>query len=290
MLKKILFPGFSVFIFAAALFSLPAFDWPQEEIESDTFFTYFAHLRGGVISPSLVFSGSDQIKAADEGVVTAVISEHDESPLFESTLGNAVIVAHKDSLVTVYANLNADEQEQRATLTNVEQGTPLGTCGSSGWQEGNALLEFQVADLKAKTLINPRVLMPRFGNELELSITNLTAVNKKGKVFDFSTTKKLPAGTYKIYRDCQQRAMPYKTSVFVNGVLADSVTYDTLTSQNGKICTNGRIKYPLTALYPDSKKQLAGEVSIPKGHTRITVTVTDILGKEKSLTYAVEAL
>ena len=207
MIKKI----FTLVFALASVSGAFAFDWPQNEIESDSFFTYFSHLRGGVISPSLVFSGSNEIKTADEGLVTAVISEHDESSLFESTLGNAVIVAHKDSLITVYANLNSAEQDERLSLTSVESGTPLGNCGNSGWQEGNALLEFQVADLKAKTLINPRVLMPRFGNELPLYITNVSAVNKKGKTFDFSTVKRLASGTYSIYRELQQTAMPYKT-------------------------------------------------------------------------------
>ena len=285
MIKKI----FTLVFALASVSGAFAFDWPQNEIESDSFFTYFSHLRGGVISPSLVFSGSNEIKTADEGLVTAVISEHDESSLFESTLGNAVIVAHKDSLITVYANLNSAEQDERLSLTSVESGTPLGNCGNSGWQEGNALLEFQVADLKAKTLINPRVLMPRFGNELPLYITNVSAVNKKGKTFDFSTVKRLASGTYSIYRELQQTAMPYKTEVYVNGALADSITYDTLISKDGKICTNSHNKYPLSAIYPDSKKQLSGVISIPKGHSKITVSVTDILGKEKSLTYAIDA-
>ena len=50
------------------------FDWPQEEIMSDTFFTYFAHTRGGVINPSLIFSDSGEIKTSSKGTVTAVLS------------------------------------------------------------------------------------------------------------------------------------------------------------------------------------------------------------------------
>jgi len=285
--KKIITTNSLLFL---AMCSIFCFEWPQKEIKSDTFFTYFAQRRGGQISPSIVFSESEDIKTSGSGYVTAVISEHDEQPsLFESTLGNAVVINHADNLLTVYANLNADEQEERYSLKHVEENTPLGTCGSSGWQEGNALLEFQVIDLKTKSLVNPRLLMPRFGNELPLSITNVTAVNKKGTVFDLNIHRHLSSGTYYLYRDRQNKAMPYKTTILVNGAETDSITYDTLVSKNGKLSTSGKRNYPYELLYPDEKKQLIAEVTIPKGKNKISIAVKDALGKEKILTYTIEA-
>ena len=55
-------------LLAAALFiagQAAAFDWPQTEIESASFYSYFGQLRGGTISSSLVFTESADIKAAD---------------------------------------------------------------------------------------------------------------------------------------------------------------------------------------------------------------------------------
>lgn len=276
------------FIFTSA--ALFAFDWPQQEIMSDTFFTYFGQLRGGLMSPSLVFSGSDEIKTSDQGYVTVVLSEHDEQPdLFESTLGNAVIVQHKDSMLTVYANLSQEDHAQRYELNEVETAQPLGKCGNSGWQEGNALLEFQVIDLASKKLVNPRLLMPRFGKELPLTITNVTAVNKKGTVFDLNSQKSLASGTYYIYRDSQTLSMPYKTTVLINGTAVESITWDTIVASKGNLCTEGKKLYPVSTVYPNSKKQLIAEVTIPKGKSRLTISLTDILGNEKTLTYSVEA-
>ena len=286
-MKKITAFTLTALFSAAIVFS---FDWPQKEIKSDSFHTYFGQKRGGQISPSLVFTESDIIKTSGEGYVTAVLSEHDEeSGLFESTLGNAVITVHKDSLMTVYANLSSEEQEERYKLTKVTDGQPLGTCGISGWQEGNALLEFQVIDLKAKTLVNPRVLMPRFGNELPLTITNVTAVKKNGTIFDLNTQKHLASGTYLIYRDRQPKAMPYKSTVLINGAEADSLTWDTLIQKDGKICTQGRKNYPYSLIYPDKSRQLVAEVNIPKGRNKISLVLKDILGKEKTLTYTIDA-
>ena len=83
--------------------------------------------------------------------------------------------------------------------------------------------------------------------------------------------------------------MPYKTSVYVNGALADSITYETLLAKDGKICTNGRVNHPVAEVYPEKGKQLVAEFSLPKGHNTVTVIVADILGNEKTLTYNIDA-
>ncbi|WP_147615896.1 hypothetical protein [Treponema pectinovorum] len=284
-MKKIL--SFAFIILSSI--STFAFDWPQNEIMSDSFFTYFAQLRGSLLSSSLIFSGSTQIKTVEKGYVTMVLSEHDEEPfLFESTLGNAVLQMHDDKLLTVYANLDSQGQNERYLLDKVEKAVDLGECGISGWQEKNALLEFQVIDLVSKTILNPRILMPRFGNELPLNLSNICAINKKGAEIDFSSQKKIASGTYLLYADRQERAMPYKTTVLVNGALADTITYDTIVQIEGKLCTKGKKNYPTALIYPDSKKQLLAEISIPKGKTKITLIIADILGKEKTQTYNLE--
>ena len=55
--------------FFACLFSLTAFDWPQNEIASDSFSVYYGQLRGGLLSPSLVFSGSEEIDPTEPHVL-----------------------------------------------------------------------------------------------------------------------------------------------------------------------------------------------------------------------------
>lgn len=271
-----------------AVSALFAFDWPQNEILSDSFYSYFAQLRGGTIGTSLVFSESKEVKAADNGHIIAVISEHDEDELFESTLGNAVILAHKDSLVTVYANLDAENLPSLFAMTKVATGTSFGTTGTSSWQEGEGCLEFQVLDIKNRTYVNPRILMPRIGKELQLSIKDVVAISKKGTVYDLGTVKTMPSGVYQLYRERQEIAMPYKTTVFINGAVAESLTYDTLTENNGKICVNGKKNYDVATMYPNEKQQFLGEVTFTKGKDSIMVVTADILGKEKQIVYTVE--
>lgn len=284
-MKRLIFGS----VCALTISALFAFDWPQNEILSDSFYSYFAQLRGGTTGTSLIFSESKEVKACDDGKVIGVISEHDEDELFESTLGNAVILSHKDSLLTVYANLDADNLDSLYEMSDVTTGTPFGTTGLSGWQEGEACLEFQVLDTKNRTYINPRILMPRIGKELPLTIKNVTAVSKKGTVYDLGTTKTIPTGVYQIYRDRQETAMPYKTTIYINGAVAEALSYDTLSEKNGKISVTGKKNYDVKIMYPNDSKQFLGEITLVKGKNAVMITAADILGKEKQITYTLEA-
>ncbi|MFA6856637.1 MAG: M23 family metallopeptidase, partial [Treponema sp.] len=131
-----------VLLLFAASFPLSAFNWPQEEIMPDSFYSYFGQLRGGTISTSLVFANTSDVKAADNGKVIAVINEYDDdSCFFPSSLGNAVIVAHNDSLLTVYGNIDGETLSKVVyTSASVKNGTVFGSSGNSGWQQGRSSL------------------------------------------------------------------------------------------------------------------------------------------------------
>lgn len=271
-----------------AFSALFAFNWPQNEILSDSFYSYFGQLRGGTTGTSLVFSESKTVKAADDGRILAIISEHDEDELFESTLGNAAILAHKDALITVYANLDSENLPELYKMSVVKSGTSFGTTGTSSWQEGEGCLEFQVLDTKERAYVNPRILMPRIGKELPLTIKNVVAVNKKGVSYDLGTIKSMPSGVYMLYREKQDIAMPYKTIVYYNGAVAEALTYDTLSESNGRICVTGKKNYDVSVMYPNKEQQFLGEVTFTKGKAQVTVVAADILGKEKQIVYTMD--
>ncbi len=264
-----------------------AFDWPQNEILSNSFNSYFGQLRGNQLNTSLVFSDSEEIKVCEDGRVLASISEHDETAdLFESTLGNSIIIGHKDNIMTVYGNLDSDFQEQRSAMINVTTGTNLGTCSNSAWQENDSCLEFKVVDCKNKLFINPRILMPRIGAEAELSIRGVVAINKKNGVeYDLFKNDSIPAGTYTIYQQRQKISLPYKTTILINGYSVEQISYATLIQKDGKICTAGKNNYTSQQIYPASDKFLLGEIVIPRGKIKMTVISQDILNKEKQITF-----
>jgi murein DD-endopeptidase MepM/ murein hydrolase activator NlpD len=282
-MKKYLIP-----LLLFTTFRLAAFDWPQDEIMSDSFYSYFGQLRGGTISTSLIFADTSDVKSADDGKVIAVISEYDDdSCFFPSSLGNAVVVAHNDNLLTVYGNIDGESLSKTIYTSNtVKTGTVFGASGNSGWQQGRSSLEFQVIDTKNDTAINPRVLMPRIGEELPLTLTGITLENKAGVRYDLLVQRTIPSGQYRVYRQRQTVAIPYKSRVTINGIIVDTITYDQLIREGNTVCAAGRRYYAKEILYPDDRMQLLGEIVLTPGKNTLGMTLTDILGKETTSAYS----
>ena len=273
---------------AAAYTAASAFEWPQEhQIQSDSFYSYFGQLRGDTISNSLIFSDPSEIKAADNGCLTVIIKEYnDDTDFFPSTLGNAVIIAHSDNLMTVYGNIDAESLPQNLSETKeISTGTQLGISGNSAWQQGHSSLEFQVIDTKNNTAINPRILMPRIGKELPLYPSGIVLQNRNGRTFKIAEQNVIPAGFYRVYQKRQAVAVPYKTHISVNGTIVDGTSYDLLRQDGTSICVSGKRNYPKSVLYPTPDLMLLGEVNFTQGKNAVQFTLSDILGKETSATY-----
>ena len=144
-----------------------------------------------------------------------------------------------------------------------------------------------MANIFYKTFINPRILMPRIGNELNLSITDVILQNKNGKKYSLPLTYSIPTGTYKVYKKRQSIAIPYKTNLLINGTVVDTVSYDLLRQIDGKICVAGKSNYSKDILYPTEDLQLIGETTITHGKNTLTIRVSNILGKELVANYLV---
>ena len=287
MKRKSMFVVLPIAALVLAALPLTAFDWPQDEVLSDTFYSYFGQLRGGIISTSLVFADVSDIKAADNGYVVAVINEYDDdSVFFPSALGNAVILAHGDDLITVYGNIDKETIPPAIyTSENAVTGTVFGSSGNAGWEQGRTSLEFQTIDTSNGNAVNPRVLMPRIGKELALSLTGITLENK-GVRYDLLAQRTLPAGSYRVYRQRQSVAIPYKTRVVVNGIVADEISYDQLIQNGVSVYAVGRKNYPKETLYPDERLQLLGEATLTPGKNTLGIALTDILGAVTATSYA----
>lgn len=273
------------FIFNCLFFAF-AFDWPQDEIASSDFFSYFGQLRGGVISNSLVFAKPSNVKAAESGEVIGIILEcDDECNLFPSTLGNAVIVAHDNNLVCVYGNLDKETIPQKIfDETKVFVGEELGSTGNAAWQDGRSSLEFQTLDAKTGNAVNPRILLPRLGKELSLAVGAVTLKNNSTS-YKLSNTRTIPRGTYRIYRTRQKIAMPYKTRLTINGVIIDAISYDQIFHKGFETLTDGTNAYAKAALYPDDNLQLIGETTLTPGRNTLGIVLSDILESETSAVY-----
>ena len=263
------------------------FDWPQSGVSKNSFNSYFGQNRGGILSTSIIFSEPEEVKAAENGYITAILTENnDDSDFFPSTLGTAVILAHNDDLISVYGNLD----EETFTLRNqkehtIDGGAIIASSGNSGYQENNGNLEFKIIDAKNKTAINPIVLMPRAEEEIPLSLTGIIIVNKNDDYFDINTYKTYSSGLYKVYFKRNPIATPYKTSVSINGVIVDQLSYDMITQENNKLCIIGKKKYTDADIFPNEDLQLLGEAMFTPGRVTLGLSISDILGNVKQLNY-----
>ena len=264
-----------------------SFSWPQEEVTEKSFNSYFGQNRGSVISTSVVFSEPEEVKASETGYVLAILTENDDdSDFFPSTLGTAVILSHEDNLLSVYGNLDSET----VTLYNtnekmVDAGAIIGQSGTSGFQEGNSNLEFQVIDTKNKSAINPKVLMPRSEAELPLLLNGITLGSKNNNFYDINVYKTFNSGLYKVYFKRNAVASPYKTSVSINGVIVDQISYDMITQENNKLCIIGKKKYTSADVFPNDDLQLIGEAMFTPGRVTLGLSLTDALGNVKQLNY-----
>ena len=282
-MKKIILTIFCIF----TAFKAFSFGWPQANVTKDSFNSYFGQNRGEILSSSIIFSEPEEVKAAEDGYIIAVLTENsDESDFFPSTLGTAVILAHNDDLLSVYGNLDA----QTLTLKNegertVDAGAIIASSGYSGFQENHGNLEFQIIDAKNKAAINPKVLMPRAEEEMPLSLTGIMIGNKNNDFYDINVYKTYTSGLYKVYFKRNPIASPYKTSVSINGVIVDQLSYDMITQENNKLCIIGKKKYTDADIFPNNDLQLLGEVMFTPGRATLGLSISDILGNIKQLNY-----
>lgn len=276
----------SFFLFMI-VFPLVAFDWPQELSVPNSFSSFFTQNRGETFCTSLTFNGTNPVHASDSGRLLVTLRQKDAScSFFPSTLGNAVIIAHPDSLLTVYASLDAINIQKNAQ--EISGGTEIAVSGTSGWHSGYGSLEFQVIDTKNKTIINPLVLMPSLPSLPSLHIGKITAVDNRGVSHELSSKNVLDSGVYFLYRDDSLGCMPYKTSVTVNGALVQSLTYDSLFLYEQHLCLVGKDPLSYDSLYPQEGMQFLAEIHIDCGKSTITIQLFDILGNQKQISYVLD--
>ena len=84
--------------------------------------------------------------------------------------------------------------------------------------------------------------------------------------------------------------MTYKTSVLVNGAVAENIIYDVLTEKENRLAIKGKNLYTFEELYPDAENQLLAEVILSNGRNIITITVEDYFGNSKTATYTVDVI
>jgi hypothetical protein len=120
-----------------------------------------------------------------------------------------------------------------------------------------------------------------------LSVSNIIIKNKNGVAYEMQYAKAFMAGTYKIYFKRNEVAMPFKTSILINGEQTDEISYTSLNQEDGKCNVTGKRNYSNAEIYPDEKLMLAGEAVLKQGKATISLIFTDIKGSSRQINYNV---
>ena len=70
-------------------------------------------------------------------------------------------------------------------------------------------------------------------------MTGIMLQNKEGKYFDIKENKVYPSGSYKVFQTRNKIAVPYRTTITINGVVLDGISFDTVCQENGKLYVTG---------------------------------------------------
>jgi hypothetical protein len=275
-------------IIALISFSGWSFEWPQLTENTNSLFSWFGENRGSSFCSALIFSNASQITASDNGHILAKLGTNaGEDGWFEGSLGNAVILSHKNEMDTVYGNLETITLLD--TITDVKSGDLLGKSGNSGWQKGKSCLEFQVLDTKLDAIINPLLLLQKKDFENYFYITNLEAKNQNtGESYKLSYTNRIPAGIYTLYSDSEPKRMPYSLTVSINGIAVETTTYDTLTLNENHLCVKGKRPHSFTEIYPEKDRFMVAEIILSHGKNTLSITTADSAKNEKTFWYQLE--
>ena len=267
-----------ILVFCTAASSLPAFEWPQL---SENIAVYFAQKRGSGFAGGITFNTPAEVKAADSGhILITLKSDIEGGAHFPSALGNAVIVEHKNQILTVYGGMEKMSSDDGNGA--IESGAIIGISGYSGWKKGNQSFEFQVIDTKIKAAINPLILMDVQMPAPKFVMRTITAVHKNGTVFPLSNGTRLSAGTYTLYAHTSTDSMPYTIAVLVNGVLVEKTDYNALKRYKAKLCIQGGGQYDFETVYEPKNGMRLAEIYLSKGKNTVNVSVNDIGSNEYS--------
>ena len=273
-LKKIAFLAF----LAAA--SAHSFDWPAKNMEQGQSPFTFSQNRAGAFNQSMVLKNAQIAKATDKGRIIAVITESQgDGDWFESPLGNAVIISHDDSLISIYGNLSKESADILLSKSGVQAGEELGSAADSAWSENGESgdLEFQIADTSSKTFINPIILMPRGLRAPRISTDGILMENQFGRMYSVSNIRSVPAGAYKLYKRRQNDITAHKSDIYVNGAEVDRITKEALKGQDGRLTLTGaRGSYSSKDFYPSEDLEFLGNALLPHGSNTISISLSDI--------------
>lgn len=247
-----------------------SFEWPQDPKNIQLF---FGENRGQVFNQGVLFSQPAEVKTADEGKILIKLTENNDFPeQFVSPLGNTIILGHDNQILTIYGNLT--NIKAQLDSQKVESNEIIGTTTNTDAQ--NNFLEFQVADTKMKTLINPVVLINQKPMPQNYRITNVELIDKKNVSHTVYRQPNIPSGEYILTMKREKSIMPQKIETRINGIKTEHISFDALKQQEHKLYFQGSTLLDFASIYPNDEKTYLSSIFLTRGKTTIEIILKNI--------------
>ncbi|HPX14251.1 MAG TPA: M23 family metallopeptidase [Treponemataceae bacterium] len=274
---------------ATVLAGATAFEWPVSELYP---VSIFGQKKEQSVECGIVLEKTELVRAAGSGTVLLTIDSGYSPYGFPGTLGNAVIVAHDEGLVTIYGNLSSlDRIEQRST---VETGTILGEAGASGCTREKDLL-FQVMDQTRRLYLNPLLLLPAQTDTRRPVIRKASLTGGNGRVYPLESTRSVRQGKYRLYADISDTInnsantlAPFRVTILLNGSEYATIPFEIITANSGTLQL-GSTGQDSGILYDDKGLLYLGEISLARGKNDISIIARDITGNERGEAWSISA-
>ncbi len=249
-----------------------AFEWPQSPLQVNSL---FSEVRGDGFNTSVVFAMPGEVSVAENGkVIMTLENEQSNMGWFESPLGNAVIVAHRNEMLSVYSNLV--NIKVNGISPDVLIGDVIGVSGQSAWKDEGEGVGFQIIDTKMKTLINPVALMQESPQNRSAPIVGAVMVNRNNESFPMYNGASFKAGAYTLYMQRPEIGMIHNSSVTLNGEIIETISYDTLAQVDENLIVVGNKNYTYNEIYPNKGEMRLAEVLLSRGTNTIEVSLSNV--------------
>lgn len=285
---------------ALAAYSL---EWPLARPEV---LSLFGQKTEGGIEHGIVMEGENTMRAAGDGVVLATISENRNMTGFPSTLGNAVVLAHSDGIVSVYGNLESTEMVEGKV--QIETNAVISRTGKSAWESRQdeddqqasrrGFCIFQLMDQRQNALLNPLLLLSAASDTALPIIRSVRLESQSGQSYNPDVSQYIAGGLYRVYvsvadsfeRNSQQQLAPFRISVIVNGIEASAVSFETMAKKRNIIVPHSTPEYldGSIPIYSEDNAIYAGNISLSRGRAEIIIAARDFAGNERTAPFMLQ--
>jgi len=277
---------FAAFFLAASVFdNTDAMSWPDE---AAVLVRNFGSNESGVPVLGMIFSGGNEISAAENGEVIFSRGVNDKASKLPSPFGVWTAVDHEDGLISIYSRYDKSS-DISMSLTSVEKSQPVAYPGISGWSANNGFY-FIIFDRKERHWINPAVIVTPVQRNRPPQILSVNFKNDQGLVIQ---SRNLIQGRYTILVNAVSPSLspfarentlaPHKIICSVNGAEVGSLDFEAFSSRDGvlMIYRNGLV--PAKQVYSAFPAFEAVDVFLTRGQANLEIIVQDIEGNSNTM-------